>query len=76
MCHTTTNWAVHYSGHDFPLNHGGAGSECTTCHTSSFDDYTCFQCHEHDPAETADKHAEEGITDLSDCAGCHPDGKD
>jgi hypothetical protein len=76
MCHNTANWSVRYSGHDFPLNHGGAGSECTTCHTDSFDDYTCYNCHEHDPSETQQHHAEEGITDLSDCAGCHPDGRE
>jgi hypothetical protein len=74
LCHTTGSWSVRYSrSHTFPLNHQGAGSECTTCHTSSFDDYTCFNCH--DQARTADKHAEDGITDISDCADCHPDGR-
>ena len=76
LCHTTGSWSVRYSGsHTFPLNHGDAGRQCTTCHTSSFDDYTCYNCHEHDPARTAAKHAEHGITDLSDCAACHPNGK-
>lgn len=37
MCHSTSDWSVRYSGgHTFPLNHHGAGSVCTTCHTDSF----------------------------------------
>ncbi|HSB89808.1 MAG TPA: cytochrome c3 family protein [Anaerolineales bacterium] len=74
QCHTTASWSVRYGGsHSFPLNHGNARSVCTTCHTNSFDAYTCYKCH--DQSEMTSKHAEKGITDLSNCAKCHPNGK-
>jgi hypothetical protein len=71
-CHNASDWSVRYSGnHTFPVRHKGADSQCTTCHTDSFSSYTCYNCH--DPARTQQKHEE--ISDLSDCAACHPDGK-
>jgi hypothetical protein len=60
-------------GHSFPLNHGDSGSRCTTCHTTSFDAYTCYNCHDQD--ETVRHHAERRITDLTRCADCHPQGR-
>ena len=71
-CHNTSDWSVRYSGsHTFPTSHHGSGSRCTTCHTDSFNDYTCYNCH--DPARTQRQHEE--ISDLSNCAACHPKGK-
>ncbi len=77
LCHTTSAWRpVSYTqGHTFPLNHGNAGSRCTTCHTDSFQAYTCYNCHQHDPTETARQHTERGIADLTRCADCHPQGR-
>jgi hypothetical protein len=75
-CHTTNAWlpASYNRSHGFPLNHGNAGGDCSACHGSPLPNYTCTKCHAHDPARMADKHAEKGITDISDCLGCHPGG--
>jgi hypothetical protein len=75
MCHTTSGWRTiaYTQGHSFPLNHGDAASRCTTCHTSSFDSYTCYNCH--DRSETERHHAERNIADLTRCAECHPQGR-
>ena len=77
-CHTTTAWspASYARAHAFPTNHGeGGASPCRTCHPETLSTYTCYECHEHDRAETENKHREEGITDLQDCMRCHPTGE-
>jgi hypothetical protein len=53
------------------MRHHGANSQCTTCHTDGFTDYTCYNCH--DQARTQQQH--ENISDLSNCVACHPDGR-
>jgi hypothetical protein len=77
-CHSTQAWApASLTSHSFPLDHGEQGLvACETCHTSSYVEYTCYGCHEHQQAETEREHAEEGISraELSDCARCHPNG--
>lgn len=75
-CHTTSAWLpASFSGpHTFPMNHGDAGGQCSTCHPSGYTEYTCYGCHKHDPAEIEKKHREEGISDFSDCTRCHPTG--
>jgi len=71
MRHNTSDWSVRYSGgHTFSLNHHGAGSMCTTCHTDSFSGHACYNCH--DQGRTQRQH--ENISDLSDCAACQPTG--
>lgn len=72
-CHNTSAWAPakFNQSHPFPINHGGASS-CRSCHTVSLASYTCYACH--DQAETARRHQEEGISDLSNCARCHQGG--
>ncbi len=74
-CHTTAGWVPAEFGlpHGFPLNHGGAESNCSFCHTVRMQEYTCFECH--DQIDTAEFHAAIGISDLSSCADCHPGGK-
>jgi hypothetical protein len=74
-CHTTTAWQpASYSGpHTFPMDHRGAAGQCSRCHPSSLDSYTCYRCH--DQAETEKHHREKGITDLSNCVACHPTGR-
>jgi hypothetical protein len=76
-CHNTSAWRpASWNGpHSFPLNHAGAGGSCSTCHPSSYGQYTCYGCHKHDPAKIEKKHREEGIPDFSDCVRCHPGGK-
>ena len=77
-CHTIDGWTpARLSKHDFPIGHGGEGDiPCATCHITSYQDYTCYNCHEHsDQAEIRQKHVEKGIADFSDCMECHADGK-
>ena len=78
-CHTTQAWApARLVVHRFPLDHGNQGEvACTTCHVSTYITYTCYGCHEHQPAPIQAKHNEENIAQekLTDCAACHPEGK-
>lgn len=73
-CHSTSAWLpASFNGpHTFPINHKGANGNCSTCHPSSLLSYTCYGCHEHDPAKMQQKH--EGVSNLADCARCHPNG--
>lgn len=76
-CHSTAAWtpATYDRAHLFPIDHGEEGtSPCRTCHPDRLDAYTCYGCHEHDPAEIADEHRDEGVTDIEECAACHPTG--
>jgi hypothetical protein len=75
-CHQDTgNWRNATFNHTFPLNHGGANGQCTTCHAgNSPPAYTCFSCH--NQGEMLEEHAEEGITDISNCVRCHADGRE
>ncbi|MBI3172926.1 MAG: hypothetical protein HYZ25_04350 [Chloroflexi bacterium] len=78
-CHSTNAWKpASFNGkHTFPLNHGESGQvSCTTCHPVSYNAYTCYGCHEHNEAEIASKHREEGISDFQDCVRCHADGRE
>ena len=78
-CHNTAGWSpAHYNRpHTFPINHGeGGDSPCATCHPDSLLTYTCYGCHEHNQAEIAAEHAEEGISDFTDCMECHPTGEE
>ncbi len=74
-CHGTSAWqpATFNQSHSFPLNHGNAGSDCQKCHPSQLTSYTCYKCH--NQSETEKHHAEKGITNLSNCVACHPNGK-
>lgn len=77
-CHSDRAWApARLRIHTFLLDHGGQGDlECTVCHAQSYTEYTCFSCHDHQPAAIAQSHADAGIleTELVNCAGCHPTG--
>ncbi len=75
QCHTTNAWrpASFNGAHTFPMGHGGAQT-CSSCHTTTLSTYTCYTCH--DPAKTQKEHNKEGITDLSNCARCHPTGQE
>ena len=77
-CHTAGGWTPAYLRlHRFPLEHGRQDvQECTLCHTTIYDVYTCYGCHEHQPEAVLAAHTSAGITqiELSECALCHPDG--
>lgn len=77
-CHTTTAWMpAQLTQHTFPLDHGGEGTiACETCHQQTYTEYTCYNCHAHDPAETRREHVEEGIADFENCIECHPTGQE
>jgi len=77
-CHTDSAWRpAELTQHTFPLDHGGEGKiPCDTCHTQSYAIITCYNCHAHNPSETIAEHLEEGITDIADCAACHPTGRE
>ncbi len=79
-CHSTTAWApALMTNHSFPINHGGEGVvECQTCHSQSYTQYTCYSCHEHQPADILEEHLEEGISqdELPNCVRCHPAGRE
>ncbi len=79
-CHTETAWQpARLTRHNFPLNHGRASdSDCATCHLAAYTEYTCYECHEHDPSNIEREHREEGIRqpELAGCARCHPTGRE
>jgi hypothetical protein len=77
QCHTTTTWQGATFNHAFPLNHGRQGTQpCARCHTPpNYRAYTCYNCHEHDPARIASRHRGEGIAQFDDCVRCHPTGR-
>jgi hypothetical protein len=78
-CHRVNVWSpalLRY--HTFPLDHGEQGdSACLVCHLGSYVEYTCYGCHEHEPAATTEKHLEHDIdaVDIPNCFECHPGGQ-
>jgi len=78
-CHKPTTWSQTILGeHIFPITHRNEGRliECQVCHNPNFSTYTCFGCHEHNPAEIEQKHLEEGIRSFQNCVNCHPTGRE
>lgn len=82
-CHTTTAWApATLLEHTFPLGHGleqgDQPSACIICHTTSYIEYTCYGCHQHQEDDIARKHIEEGISmaELPACVDCHVSGQE
>jgi hypothetical protein len=75
-CHTPDGWRpAQLSAHQFELDHGEGGQiACATCHTDTFNEFTCAECHSN--AEINDEHDELNIipVELADCASCHPTG--
>jgi len=79
-CHTTEAWLpARLRQHNFPLDHGEQGQlDCAVCHTTTYAEYTCTNCHEHDPNATRAEHDEVDFsqTDFFACAECHPTGQE
>jgi hypothetical protein len=77
-CHTASAWSpAELRIHTFPLNHGSTENmACTICHTLTYVQYTCYDCHEHQPEAIIETHAKAGIApeQIPDCAACHPGG--
>lgn len=75
-CHTLQAWKpALLVRHTFLLDHGDQGKvSCQTCHTENYATNTCYECHDHDPADMQVVHAREEIGDFEACADCHPTG--
>lgn len=75
-CHMTDAWRpAQLLAHTFELDHGEQGQiACATCHTTTFNDFTCAECHTDE--EIQDEHDEFTLSaaELADCASCHPTG--
>ena len=79
-CHSTATWSGSSIKHAFPLNHGRRGkvSACATCHSEpgSYKTYTCYGCHEHNPARIEKRHTKVPAAKLNDCVQCHANGRE
>ena len=85
-CHNTNpGWKpASYTQHDtqsFPIysgKHNGAWNSCTECHTnlSSYSQFSCLTCHEHNKADMDSKHSgRNGYSyESAACFNCHPRG--
>ena len=77
-CHSTTTWSpAKLKQHNFPLNHGGQGEiACQVCHPTSYVEYTCYGCHDHQPEPITLSHTKVGIKveEIPQCTNCHADG--
>jgi mono/diheme cytochrome c family protein len=75
-CHVTAAWVpAQLTRHLFRLDHGGEGKvACETCHQERYDQHTCYGCHDHQPDEMQEVHAQEDILEFEACAQCHPTG--
>lgn len=77
QCHNTNAWKPSTFEHTkyfrFDNNHP---SDCTMCHNTkdNYKSYSCYNCHEHQPARISEKHFEEGIRDFNNCVKCHRSG--
>ena len=73
QCHSADHWkpATFDHGKFFRLD-GHHNTTCATCHVDNdYRRYTCYGCHEHDPAKVRAKHLEEGIGNFENCVQCH-----
>jgi hypothetical protein len=80
-CHTTLAWTGATLGdykHTFPIAHGRKNrgpSACNVCHKGddAHKTYTCYGCHEHNPANIARRH--KNVANLDNCVKCHRGGR-
>lgn len=77
VCHNTGSWLNATFNHTyFPINHGGAGGVCSTCHTNpnDFTVFTCTNCHT--KAQTDANHQGVGgyVYNSVNCYNCHQNG--
>jgi hypothetical protein len=76
-CHTLQAWKpALLTRHAFFLDHGGDGKvACQTCHTETYAENTCYECHDHEPGQMRVVHVEEeAISEYENCVQCHPTG--
>jgi Class III cytochrome C family len=73
QCHIPAHWKPATFDHakSFVLDQDH-NATCVTCHTNNdYARYTCYGCHEHQPAKIRSKHLKEGIRDFENCVKCH-----
>ncbi|MBT9594800.1 MAG: class III cytochrome C family protein [Vitreoscilla sp.] len=78
QCHSQEAWKPATFEHDklFLLDRDH-DTTCETCHKGSdYSRYTCYGCHEHQPAKIRAEHLEEGIRDVENCVECHRSADD
>jgi hypothetical protein len=73
QCHGTEAWTPaildHATFFELDMDHDAT---CATCHVdNTFNQYTCYGCHEHTVRGIRAEHVEEGIRDFDDCVDCH-----
>ncbi len=80
-CHNAEGWSpASLRMHVFPISHSLADPakqlDCQTCHGENYFEYTCYNCHDHQPDQIKQIHDEAGIAeqDLPGCISCHPAG--
>jgi hypothetical protein len=74
-CHSTNAWKPANFSHTFPLDHGDANQQCELCHVNqNYNNYTCYGCHEHSPAEIQEEH--DDVANFNNCVRCHWDGRE
>lgn len=83
-CHSQNVWEPSTFDHDnqyFPIysgSHNNEWNECSDCHTnsSSFGDFSCIDCHEHNQSDMDSEHS--GVQGYQynslECYSCHPTG--
>jgi len=76
-CHGSSAWTpAQLTVHPFPLDHGAEENlACETCHVGAYVAHTCYGCHDHQPAQTAQAHAEREVLEIDRCYDCHPTGQ-
>lgn len=74
LCHTTDTWLGAVFRHSFPINHGRANGDCSRCHPSGIETYTCYTCH--NKSKMVKEHRGEGVGSIDNCIRCHPDGRE
>lgn len=77
-CHSTNQWKPATFDHNkYFIFDGNHSSTCSNCHANNnFKAYSCTNCHEHSGSKLLNEHAEEGITDISNCVRCHRSGNE
>jgi len=75
-CHSLEAWVpASLTRHTFRLDHGDSGDvACETCHIETYAENTCYECHDHKPAQMVAVHEDEGILEYENCRSCHPTG--
>jgi hypothetical protein len=75
-CHTAERWKPATFDHaKFFVLDRNHNADCATCHVNNdTSKYTCYGCHEHQPARIRSKHLREGIPNFENCVKCHRSG--